>query len=254
MKLKWSILFILPLCSLFVFNLAAESIHKKKDNKSLITIDEASAILNELKNIRGVLERIEKNSKISLKKPPVRPKVSIISTINRPVLGSDNAPVTLVEISDYQCPYCKRFTDTTLQTLKKEYIDKGMLRIVFKDMPLDFHYKAKKAAQAAHCAGDQNQYWNMHDQLFSNIKKYTENDFISHALTLKLNIKKFKQCIVSDKHYDLIDKDISDVEKSGLRGTPSFIIGKTTQDIIKGDVIIGALPIANFKKYIDKYL
>lgn len=225
------------------------------DKHETINQTEASAILKELKHMRSVLERIEKKTgSMAQAVVPAKLKVAQISSVNRPSLGRKDAPVTIVEVSDYQCPFCKRFADNTLAALKKEYIDTGKVRLVFKDMPLPFHKQATKAAQAAHCAGDQGQYWSMHDQLFSNTSRLDEPNLIKHAMILKLDAPAFKACLKSDRHLDAIKKDIVDASKAGLSGTPSFIIGKTTNDLIKGDVVVGAQPISSLRGYIEKHL
>ena len=96
------------------------------------------------------------------------------SLADAPALGRPDAPVTLVEFSDYQCPFCGRFFSATLSTLKRDYIDTGKVRYVFRDYPLaQIHPQARKAAEAAHCAGDQGKYWEMHDRLFRNQKALT---------------------------------------------------------------------------------
>lgn len=244
-------LFIVTITGLLTLNITQVAAQQKS-----ISGEEASAILQELKKIRSVLERIEKKTLNPTQAggAPQVPKIAKISSINRPSLGNKNAPVTIVEISDYQCPYCKRFFDTTMRDLKKDYIDTGKVRIVFKDYPLAFHAQAKKMAQAAHCAGDQGKYWQMHDILFTNVKKTDEDDFINNASQLKLNAKTFKNCISGDRHHAAIEKDITDANKAGLSGTPSFVIGKTTSDIIEGGVVVGAHPISSLKKHIEKYL
>ena len=91
------------------------------------------------------------------------------SVADAPMLGRADAPVTLVEFSDYQCPFCQRFFATTLSAIKKHYVDTGKVRYVFRDFPLDqLHRQARKAAEAVHCAGDHGKYWEMHDLLFQN--------------------------------------------------------------------------------------
>ncbi|VAW61082.1 hypothetical protein MNBD_GAMMA09-480 [hydrothermal vent metagenome] len=250
LKLKKIFLFLITLTGLLAFNTVRAS-----NQVNSISGEEASAILLELKQIRSVLERIEKKSLNSVQAGvPARPKITKISSINRPSLGSSDAPVTIVAISDYQCPYCKRFADTTMKDLKKDYIDTGKVRIVFKDYPLAFHAQAKKVAQAAHCAGDQGKYWQMHNILFQDIKKTEASDFINNASQLTLDTKTFKHCISGNRHYNAIEKDIADATQAGLSGTPSFVIGKTTRDIIEGDVIAGAHSISSLKKYIEKYM
>jgi protein-disulfide isomerase len=97
--------------------------------------------------------------------------MAMVSLSGHPMLGHTGAPLTPIEFSDYQCPYCRRFFGTTLAALKAEYIDTGKLRYVFRNFPIDrIHPFARKAAEAAHCAGDQGQYWEMHDRLFHNPK------------------------------------------------------------------------------------
>jgi len=252
MKIRYAFfsIFIFAVVGLFTLSFVSAS-----DQQESISTEEASAILQELKHIRGVLERIEKKTgNTAQAAAPSKPKITQISSINRPSLGNKDAPVTIVEISDYQCPFCKRFVDSTMKDLKKDFVDTGKVRIVFKDLPLPFHTKAKQAAQAAHCAGDQGKYWEMHDQLFANITKYDETNFVKHANQLKLDTKTFKTCLTSKRHLNAIEKDIADANKAGLTGTPSFVVGKTTNDVIKGDVIVGAHPITSLKQYIEKYL
>lgn len=89
-----------------------------------------------------------------------------VSADDDPVLGNANAPVTMIEFSDYECPFCKRFYDQTLGQIKKEYVDTGKVKLIYRDYPLSFHPGAEPAAQAANCAGDQGKYWQMHDKIF----------------------------------------------------------------------------------------
>ncbi len=217
-----------------------------------ITRREAAAILDELKKISATLERIEKQGQ----KPqrPAAPTTAAVSSKQRPTLGNKDAPVTIVEFSDYQCPYCKRFADNTLAQLKREYIDTGKVRLVFKDMPLHFHQHARKAAQAAHCAGEQGKYWPMHDLLFKNSKQLQEEKLPAYAATLKLDAAKFASCLSSKRHLAQIDSDIAEAQKNSITGTPTFVIGKTAKDLIKGDVVRGAQPVSSFKLHIDKHL
>ena len=215
--------------------------------------DKDDAILQELKQIRVLLERIEKKG---LAAAPRKARVTTaqLSTKDRPSLGEDNAPVTIVEVSDYQCPYCKRFVDNTFPQLKKEYIDTGKVRLVFKDLALGFHKHARKAAQAAHCAGDQGKYWEMHDILFKNAKRLDEKYLPEYAVAINLNKEKFVACLNSNQHLAAIDLDVKQANQAGLTGTPSFVIGKTTPDLIKGNVVRGAQPFASLKIAIDKQL
>jgi len=240
MMLSVVLMFMLVICNQSI----AETVSNNRDD----------AILQELKQIRVLLERIEKKG---LAAPaPRKPQITTaqLSTKGRPAMGKDDAPVTIVEISDYQCPYCKRFVDNTFPQLKKEYIDTGKVRLVFKDLALPFHKNARKAAQAAHCAGDQGKYWEMHDVLFKNAKQLDEKYLPEYALSISLDQDEFATCLNSNQHLDDINRSAAEVNQTGLTGTPSFVIGKTTGDVIKGDVVRGAQPFASLKIFIDKQL
>jgi len=170
------------------------------------------------------------------------------------VIGEADAPVTVVEFADYQCPFCLRFTKTTFPTLKQKYIDTGKVRWVALDLPLAFHKDARNAAQAAHCAGEQDRFWEMREVLFNNPKKLDKEHLSAHAETLSLDIKAFNACLQSNRHLAEIDQDAKDANAVRLTGTPSFIIGKTASDEIIGQVLIGARPLSAFESAINKVL
>ena len=170
------------------------------------------------------------------------------------MIGAPDAPVTVVEFADYQCPFCLRFTKTTFPTLKQKYIDTGKVRWVALNLPLPFHKDAQKAAQAAHCAGEQDEFWEMRELLFNNPKKLDKENLPAHAEALSLDMKAFNACLQSDRHLAEIDQDAKDARDVRLTGTPSFIIGKTTSDAITGQVLIGAQPLSAFDSVIGKAL
>ena len=218
-----------------------------------ITVDTADAILKELKEIRKVLEKIEKQGERTAQRPS-KPTTAKISTKGKQVMGAADAPVTVVEFADYQCPFCLRFTKTTFPLLKKKYIDTGKVRWVALNLPLPFHKDARKAAQAAHCAGEQEKFWEMRELLFRNPQKLNTENLPAHAETLSLEMTAFNECLQSDRHLADIDKDAKDANAVRLTGTPSFIIGKSTSDVINGDVVIGAQPMNKFDAAIGKAL
>jgi len=218
-----------------------------------ITVDSADAILKELKEIRKVLEKIEKQGGRAAQRPS-KPTTAKISTKGKQVMGAADAPVTVVEFADYQCPFCLRFTKTTFPLLKTKYIDTGKVRWVALNLPLPFHKDARKAAQAAHCAGEQDKFWEMRELLFRNPKKLNTENLPAHAETLSLEMTAFNECLQSDRHLADIDKDAKDANAVRLTGTPSFIIGKSTSDVITGDVVIGAQPMNKFDAAISKAL
>lgn len=185
-----------------------------------------------------------------------------VSVDDDPILGDKNAKLTLIEFSDYECPFCKRSFDQLLPELKKNYIDAGKLRLVYRDLPLSFHQNAHTEAEAAECAraqGGDAVYFKYHDQIFtkttSNGTGLALDQLPVIAQSLGLNVSQFQQCLDSGKFKDEVDKDIADAEKVGANGTPTWFVGKTTSDgIIEGTKIVGAQPFSAFQPTIDSLL
>ena len=162
------------------------------------------------------------------------------------VKGDANAPVTIIEWSDFECPFCERFYTQTLPSIQKEYIDTGRVKFVYRDFPLDFHQNAQKAAEAAECADEQGKFWEMHDLLFENGVSGGVSAFKKYASDLGLDTGKFNDCLDSGKMASEIAKDLQDGARAGIRGTPGFIIN--------GQLVSGAQPFENFKQIIDAEL
>ncbi len=173
-----------------------------------------------------------------------------------PALGPPTASVTLVEFSDYQCPFCQRFFQATLPALKKDYIDTGKVRYVFRDFPLDqIHPQARKAAEAAHCAGDQSKYWEMHDVLFRNQQALEVPKLSEHARALGLDGLRFDQCLSAGTHAARVNQGLTDGRATGVQGTPGFVVAKTTPgDSVEGTLVVGAQPVEVFRRLIDQLL
>jgi len=215
----------------------------------------SQAILQELKEIRRVLEKIERQGQSKPSQRPEVPKTASIKIDKEPtMLGAADAPVTVVEITDYQCPFCKRFVQTTFPTLKRDYIDTGKLRWIVRDMPLSFHQNANKAAEAAHCAGDQGKYWEMRDILFRNNSNLGAEKLPDYAREVGLDVDAFDACLSSNRHQARIDKSSQDAAQIGVTGTPSFVIGTSGGDTVSGKLIIGAQPTAVFTAEIQRLL
>lgn len=165
--------------------------------------------------------------------------------------GSETAAVTLVEFTDYQCPFCKRHFDQTEEQLQTEYIKTGKVRWIVRDLPLSFHQNAHLAAQAARCAGDQDQYKAMRDKLFTNQTVWGESAearplFTGYAKNLGLDGAAFDQCLSSGKHKAAVEADLELAAKAGANGTPTFFIN--------GTPLVGAQPFAAFKEAIEAAL
>lgn len=179
------------------------------------------------------------------------------------VLGDKNAPVTLIEFSDYECPFCKRHYTQTHAELVKNYIDTGKVKLVFRDLPLSFHDPlATTEAIAANCAREQGgdpAYYKMHDEMFdkttSNGNGLTKEDLYAFAAAQGLNADNFKTCVDSEKFKDEVAKDLTDAQAAGANATPTFMIGKSTADgNIEATRLIGAQPYSAFKTVIDELL
>jgi protein-disulfide isomerase len=179
-----------------------------------------------------------------------------------PVLGDKNAKLTLVEFSDYECPFCKKSFTELLPELKKNYIDTGKVRLVYKNLPLPFHQNAAKESEAALCAGDQGgnvAYYKYHDQIFT--KTTTGGTGIALdqlpviAEDLGLKVTAFQKCLDSGKFKAQVDKDLAEAQKVGANGTPTWFLGKTTgSDSVEGVIMVGAQPFSVFKTAIDQQL
>lgn len=178
-------------------------------------------------------------------------------------LGDKNAALTMVEFSDYECPFCKRYFDQTFPQIKKDYVDSGKLKIIFRDLPLSFHDPmATTEAIAANCAKEQegdSVYFKFHDLIFKNTTSngngLSKDDLYKFAADLNLNSANFKICLDTEKYKDEVEKDLADATNYGANGTPTFFIGKSTSSgTIEGTKLIGAQPYSSFKSVIDSLL
>ncbi len=162
------------------------------------------------------------------------------------VKGSPDAPVTIVEFSDFECPYCQRFSTQTLPKIDEQYIKTGKVKLVFRDFPLTSHKNAQKAAEAAECAGDQGKFYEMHDVLFGKGVKGGVDSFKQYAVDLGLNSDSFNDCLDSGKYQAETKKDMTDGSAAGVRGTPAFFVN--------GQLVSGAQPFENFERIIEQQL
>ncbi len=208
-----------------------------------ITKQQADEILNELRQIRQLLEKQQQGAAAQQPEPPTRAKVETAGAF---AIGSQDAPITMVEFTDFQCPFCYRFHVSTFGELKKNYIDTGKVRFVSRDLPLDFHPNAMQAAEAGRCAGEQGQFWPMRERMGSDPDHLDLSHLVADAQDLKLNVETFRSCVQSAKYKAAIERDIQEALKIGANGTPSFVIGKTAPNAIEGELVIGAMPYQVF--------
>ncbi|MBT4257772.1 DsbA family protein [archaeon] len=169
-----------------------------------------------------------------------------IDTEGDAILGDVNAPVTLIEFSDYECPFCGRHFGSTYGQIKEKYVDTGKVKIIFKDFPLSFHQNAQKASEAAECAGDQGKYYEYHDILFNNQQALGIDSLKQYAKDLGLNTETFNSCLDSGEKASEVQEDFQEGQRVGVRGTPA--------NFINGNIISGACPIESFDTAINAEL
>ena len=183
--------------------------------------------------------------------PPLK-----ISENNDPVIGDIDAPITIIEFSDFQCPFCARFHVQTLPTIMDEYIDKGTVKLVFRDFPIQsIHPNALPASVAAECANEQGKFKEMHDILFEKQNEWNNQEtnkaimlFNQYASEMQLEQGKFDSCLKNGKYIEEIKKDLDDGRAYGVSGTPGFFIGNEQIGFVE---LKGAQPFESFKKIIE---
>ncbi len=161
-------------------------------------------------------------------------------------LGRPDAPLTVVEFTDYQCPYCRRFQAETWPRLKRDWIDTGQVRFIVRDLPLEIHSAARPAAEAAHCAGEQGRFWRMHDLLLGVQADLSPKGIDGFARTIGLDMKRFDACVAAHKYSADIARNLAEADRLELNGTPSFIIGRMVNGVLTGERVAGALPYDDF--------
>jgi protein-disulfide isomerase len=187
------------------------------------------------------LSTLRKNGKVRVKLEA--PRRTIENPPDAPVLGPKDAPVTIVEFTDYQCPYCQK-AQATIDELLKDY--EGKVKMISRDFPLEFHPRAIFASRGSRCAGEQNRYWEYHQDLLRKPTDYSDPDLERRAGELKLDVAAFKTCMASNKYDAAIKADEAAGRAYGVEGTPAFFIN--------GRFINGARPKQQFAAIIDEEL
>lgn len=167
-----------------------------------------------------------------------------------PVMGSPDAPVTIIDYSDYQCPHCASFSKNTLPQIVKNYVKAGQVRYIHKDMAI-LGEESQWAAQAAHCAADQGHFWEYHELLFEkqsgeNQAAFSRDNLKQYAADLGLDMTSFNQCLDQNEYADRVVKETQQGKQRGVKGTPSFFVNN---EFVEGDV-----PFNQMKDVIEKHL
>lgn len=186
-----------------------------------------------------------------------RAETATVDARHGAAMGEAAAPVTIVEFTDFQCPFCSQHNHTTLPLLKRQYIDRGLVRYVVRNNPLSIHPFAWRAAIAAQCAAAQGStnYWQYHDAIFAAQSALADSSFELMARHVGLTSARFERCRGDKTIATSIDEDMAAAAQAGFQGTPTFVIGRTRPDgMLRGLAIPGAYPFAVFKAAIDSIL
>ncbi len=213
-----------------------------------ILSDTIKAMQQELRDLRALVQR-----------PQAGPQNVVLDLADRPFRGDAGATLTMIEFSDFQCPFCERHVRETYPQLVKDYVDTGKMKVVYMDFPLEsIHRFAFKAAEAARCAGEQGKYFEMHDQLFGTQKTPADfSNWSAHAAAVGLNASAFEDCLASGREAGEIRKDLAQGQSAGITGTPGFFLALTDPSSTKVKTvrfINGAQSYSAFKAQIDAVL
>ena len=254
MGLKYSLfLVICVIASVLITLVVDRQLLAPPATETPLTKEQAEKVLQQLTEVRKSLQRIERNQAETGRRPAL-PQTATAPTKGRPTMGKPDAKITVVEFTDYQCPFCRRFATTTFDKLKQTYIDTGQVRWVVLDMPLSFHKDAMNASRASHCANEQGKFWEFRELLYQNQDKLLPEHLADYARNVGLQAEAFDQCFTSNRYQEDIERDQEAAKSERITGTPTFVIGRTTDDIITGQRIVGAQPYKAFTEAIDKQL
>lgn len=217
---------------------------------TVLTASQGETILRELREMRTLIQKQPTPQAAA----PAPPQVVTVPLGDSPSMGDENAPLVLVEFTDYQCPFCKRAHDDATTALQKKFVETGKLRFVSRNLPLNFHPNAEPAAHAALCAMQQKQFWPMRDRLFAISSSLYSTNITKAAEELKLDMTRFNSCVESKTFASQIASDKMDAEKAGITGTPTFVLGKLKDGKVTGSLIVGARPASFFEAEVEKLL
>jgi protein-disulfide isomerase len=217
-----------------------------------VTARQAEQIIDLLGQIRQLLAE-QVNVKTGAG-PMKRPNTTVTRPIEgHQVLGSIDAPLVMVEFSDYECPYCYQFHHETFPKIKSKYIDAGKIRYDIHDYLLVIHANAMKSALAAQCASEQGQYWGMRERLKANPDRLGLTDLLTYARDIGISSDALNKCVESGKYTQAILADVAEAQSLGITGTPAFLIGPAS-DRAKAQVILGSAPFEVFDQIVTRLL
>lgn len=250
----------IALAAALFFSAAVKAEDPAPDTEALLNEIEAlkegqAAIQKELQEIKELL----RPRAVAGNQAPDAPQTTEIQVAGSPYMGELDATVTVIEFSDYQCPFCFRHFQTVVPALKTAYLDSGKVKYVMREFPIEsIHPAAMQASQAALCAGEQDRYWEMHDLIFENQQQLRLRDFVQHADALDMDEDDFEDCVESGRYEEQVRNDLALGSRLGVRGTPSFFVGLTDPEdpekVIASRFIRGAQPYQVFQQAIEELL
>jgi len=226
----------------------------------LITREQAAAILVELRAIRELLQKQGSQERLlfvptdQLTPEGYRGQVQFRIARHSPSMGQEDAPITLLEFIDYQCPFCRGFHSDIFPLMKKEYIDTGKVRYINLDLPLAQHSEANATAEATRCAGDQGKYWEFRSAILTEQHTLSSNSLLDTARFMSLNFEVFRNCLSSHLHEREIEEDSADAASLHIDATPAFVIGKATDGKLEGALLVGAISYPILRAKIEELL
>jgi protein-disulfide isomerase len=240
-----------------------EKIMRQERRNRLITIGlivVGAALIVSVIVVPGIIQASKPPAEVKVVDPGTHPNAKDNS------MGDPNAPITIEEFSDFQCPYCEQFHQNTEPQLRQYYIDTGKVHFIYRSMG-NFvsgniggpNTESQDAALAAYCAGDQNKFWEMHANLFGNVLGENAGSFTPQRLKLiaektGLNMDQFNSCYDSGKYRDRVQQDFNDGRAAGVTGTPSFLVKYTINGQEKSELIDGAQPFSVFQQKLEAIL
>lgn len=219
-----------------------------------ITRAQGEAILQELKQIRQLLDRPTAPPPVlpAIQATPEKVKLKLGTEYS---LGRDDAPIVIIEYNDLQCPFCNRFYTGAFAEIKKSYVDTGKVRFINRDMPLvDLHPLAMQAAQATRCAGEQGKYWEVADNIITHQAGLSAQSIDKIAKDTGIDAASYRSCMQAGRHLEAIRESAAAASALGISGTPSFVIGRMEGDTLTGQKLVGAMPFATFDAVIKELL
>ncbi|TAK60986.1 thioredoxin domain-containing protein [Methylobacter sp.] len=217
----------------------------------------ADEIFLQMSEMRKEIQQLQqKVAGLEQKLTDAQPKLTPIplTGLEKMTLGKQEAAIAILEFSDYECPYCGKHYKNVLPKLRERYIDKGTVKYVMKDFPLEFHAHAKKASLSVRCAGEQGQYWAMHNAIFDVHGQVTDQLIDDLIKKLKLNSQAFKQCQENPAQLASIEKDMALGASLGVNGTPAFLVGRVKDNqLVNYKRLDGVQSFETFVGIIDSF-